>query len=148
MKLIYRLILLFFCILSVNAAGQCDSLWHQFNPDPGMHEIGRWSFEEMPSFPGGEDARTVFFKENMKFPPYWPADSVSGKVFTTFIVDEKGNIKCPRILRGLNPTLDSVALAVIAKMPTWRPAKVRGIAVSSPFNLPVIFGTVPKMKKH
>jgi protein TonB len=101
----------------------------------------------MPEFPGGEAARVNFMKENIKFPANWPSDSIKGKVFTTFIIDENGNIKCPRILRGINSTLDSIAIAVIKKMPKWSPAKARGVSVSSAFNLPIIFGTKSKTKK-
>jgi hypothetical protein len=101
----------------------------------------------MPEYPGGETARLIFIKESIKFPPNWPPDSIKGKVFTTFLVDKDGNIKCPRILRGINSTLDSIAIAVLKKMPKWSPAKSRGVSVNSTFNLPIIFGTNTKTKK-
>jgi hypothetical protein len=147
MKLIRKLLFIFCCTLTINTNGQCDSLWHHYSDTIDMKEIGPWTFEEMPQFPGGEDARIIFFKENVKFPPDWPADSIKGKVFTTFIVDEYGNIKFPHILRGINPILDSIAISVIKRMPKWSPAKVRGVSVCSTFNLPIIFGTDPKTKK-
>ena len=143
MKIIRKSVFIFFCTLPVITNGQCDSLWRHEHDTIGMTEIGPWTYDEMPQFPGGEDARILFFKENIKYPPDWPPDSIKGKVYTTFIVDENGNIKCPHILRGINPTLDSIAIAVIKRLSKWSPAKVRGVSVSSQFNLPVIFGTEP-----
>jgi periplasmic protein TonB len=149
MKLIRKLLFIFCCIHSLNTKGQCDSLWYPYNDRVDSKEIGLlfFEFEEMPEYPGGEAARLIFMKENIKFPPNWPSDSIKGKVFTTFIIDENGNIKCPRILRGINSTLDSIAIAVIKKMPRWSPAKAGGVSVSSTYNLPVIFGTYSKTKK-
>jgi hypothetical protein len=94
----------------------------------------------MPQFPGGDYARIAFLKENIKLPDNWPPDSITGKVFLTFLVDEKGNIKYPCIMRGLNPILDSIAIATIRKMPKWIPAKQRGVPVRVQFDLAIKFG--------
>jgi len=147
MKLTKNILFIFCFIHSINSHGQCDSLWHNYNDTVDIVEIGPWMYDEMPGYPGGEDSRLVFIKENIKYPPNWPTDSIKGKVFTTFIIDENGNIKCPRILRGVNSILDSIAIDIIKKMPKWSPAKARGISVSSTFNLPIFFGTNSKTKK-
>ena len=104
--------------------------------------------EEQPQFPGGDEARIAFLKENIKPPDNWPPDSITGKVFVTFLVDLEGNIKYPCILRGLNPILDSIAIATVRKMPKWIPAKQRGAPVKVLFNLPINFGQHQKEKKQ
>lgn len=123
---------------------QCDSLHRYFDDEKPM--LGTF-VEEMPQFPGGDDARIAFLKENIKLPNNWPPDSISGKVFVSFLVDEEGNIKFPCMLRGLNPILDSIAIATIRKMPKWIPAKQRGVPVRIQFNLPIKFGPDYKKKK-
>ena len=147
MKRIIKLIFVIAIILPGVTNAQCDSL-HQYlgNGKTNVIEMGGTVVEEPPQFPGGEDARVIFFKENIKLPKNWCPDSITGKVFITFIVDNQGNIKYPCILRGLNPTLDSIAIATVKKMPKWIPAKQRGVPVTMQFNLPVKFGSDKKKK--
>jgi periplasmic protein TonB len=137
--------LFFFCIIifpSLSMA-QCDSIDYYFGKDTEVFA----GPEEMPQFPGGDKARIAFLKENIKLPDNWPPDSITGKVFITFLVDLEGNIKFPCILRGLNPILDSIAIATIRKMPKWTPAKQSGVPVRVQFNLPINFDQYHKEKK-
>ncbi len=130
--------LFFFCIIIFPgvAKAQCDSLHYYGNNEV----ISGVLIEEQPQYPGGEEARIAFLKENIKLPDNWPPDSITGKVFVGFLVDAEGNIKFPCILRGLNPILDSIAIATIKKMLKWIPAKQRGIPVRAEFVLPIKFG--------
>jgi len=127
--------LFFFCIIILpsGAKAQCDSL-HYYYPGENFYT------DEPPQFPGGDEARVTFLKENIKLPDYWPPDSIQGKVFIVFLVDVEGNIKFPCILRGLNPILDSIAIATIRKMPNWIPAKQNRVPVQVKFALPIKFG--------
>jgi hypothetical protein len=144
MKLLIKL--LFFCIIIFPgfAKAQCDSLHHYVGD---QKPIEGTFVDEMPQFPGGDYARIAFLKENIKLPDNWPPDSITGKVFITFLVDIDGNIKYPCILRGLNSILDSIAIAAIRKMPKWIPARQRGVPVRMQFNLPINFGQYHKEKK-
>jgi hypothetical protein len=130
--------LFFFCIIifpSV-AKAQCDSLHYYFPAESLIfgHPMNQ------PQYPGGDDARMAFLKENIKLPDNWPPDSIQGKVFIGFLVDVEGNIKFPCILRGLNPILDSIVIATIRKMPKWIPAKQNRVPVQVKFALPIKFG--------
>jgi hypothetical protein len=146
MKLFIKLFFVCTIILPSVVKSQCDSLHHYLgNGKTDGIEIGGSVFEEPPQFPGGEEARIAFFKENIKLPDNWPPDSITGKVFITFLVDEEGNIKYPCILRGLNPILDSITISTIRKMPKWVPAKERGVPVIVQINFPIKFGS-EKMK--
>ena len=144
MRIQYYLFVVIIFLLPIFADGQCDSLPN--NSNKGAHELIT-VVEEMPQYPGGDEARFTFFKENAKAPENWPSDSLWGKVFITFLVDKQGNIKFPCILRGFDPVLDSIALAAVKKMPKWIPAKQRGQPIECVFNLPISFGT-NKSKKN
>jgi periplasmic protein TonB len=142
MKLLIKLFFVCIIILPGVVKAQCDSLYHYLgNGKTDVIEIGGSFADEWPQFPGGEEARVAFFKENIKLPDNWRPDSITGKVFITFLVDEEGNIKYPCILRGLNSILDSITISTIRKMPKWVPAKQRGVPVRVQFNLPIKFGS-------
>lgn len=143
-KIIFEIFILSFVLAPIFANGQCDSL--PLHQKDGVAEIID-VVEESAQFPGGEDARISFFRENAKLPANWPSDSISGKVYITFLVDKQGFIKFPCILKSLNPILDSIAFAAIKKMPNWIPAQQRGQPVAMMFYLPIKFGLDKKKKK-
>jgi periplasmic protein TonB len=103
--------------------------------------------EELPQFQGGDKALYKFIADNLKYPTNWPKDSISGKVYVGFTIDTSGNILHPKILRGLNPTLDTIAIEIIRAMPKWYPARNRNRPVSMQSFLPIKFGEVPKPTK-
>jgi TonB family protein len=127
-------------VVSKNVIGQKDSVSNSFGELITV-------VEEQPGFPGGEEARKKYFHEHAKPPDNWRFDSISGKVFVTFIVHADGNISNARILRGLDKVLDSITIAAIIAMPKWIPAKQRGTPVDCSFNLPIPFGNQPELKK-
>jgi protein TonB len=90
MKLLINL--LYFCIIIFPsyAKAQCDSLYHYVGYEKPM--LGTF-VEEMPQFPGGDNARIAFLKENIRLPDNWSPESITGKVFITFLVDEEGSIQ-------------------------------------------------------
>jgi len=104
--------------------------------------------EEPPTFPGGDKALSNFINSNQVYPDNWRADSVEGRVFVTFIVDSTGSIQNPKILKGLDPTLDSIALMIIRKMPKWVPGKQRNKPVAVQLSLPIKFGSGNKESKN
>ena len=103
--------------------------------------------ESWPEFPGGEEARINYLKSNVQLPKNWNPDSIAGKVYIQFIVETNGNITNPKILRGLDPVLDSIALKAVRNMPKWIPAKQKGKPVACIFNLPNKIGTDSKKLK-
>lgn len=111
--------------------------------------------EVMPSFPRGDEARMKFIASNIKYTKRALDDSVSGVVYINFIVDEIGSIKSPKILRGIHPDLDSIAIDLIKRMPHWIPAENRGENIACPFNMPIRFNAfdqkevnMPKTSKY
>lgn len=95
--------------------------------------------EEMPHFPGGEQALFKFVQSNVKYPHDALESGVQGRVYVTFVVTNTGAIKDVCILRSLSDSIDKEAVRVVNLMPRWSPAKQSGKPVSVQYNLPVNF---------
>ena len=95
--------------------------------------------EEMPSFPGGDEARQKFLLENTKYPQMAKESGIQGTVYVTFVVDEKGKVADVRVLRGIGGGCDEEAMRVVKLMPSWNPGKQSGKAVRVQFNMPIKF---------
>lgn len=95
--------------------------------------------EEMPEFPGGEDARQTFMQENLEYPREAKQAGIQGTVFVSFVVEEDGSISNVEVLRGVGGGLDEEAVRVVKAMPDWKPGRQRGNDVQVQFNMPVRF---------
>ena len=95
--------------------------------------------EEMPEFPGGEEALRSIIGSMIKYPADAIKDGIQGKVFVTFVVKSDGTIGDAKIARGVHPLLDNEAIRVINSLPTWTPGKQRGQAVNVSYTIPVTF---------
>jgi TonB family protein len=95
--------------------------------------------EDMPSYPGGDEARVKFMLENIKYPETAKKKGIMGTVFIQFIVEKDGTISGAKILRGFDLDCDKEALRVVNLMPKWNPGKQRGQVVRVQFVLPIKF---------
>ena len=87
--------------------------------------------EEIPEFPGGEDALRKYLIENTKYPKNTRKNKISGTVNVLFVIDENGEIGDVLVSNSVNPTLDKEAIRVVKNMPNWIPGKIRGKPVKS-----------------
>lgn len=95
--------------------------------------------EEMPTFPGGEAELFKYLGKNIKYPQMATDAGISGVVYVTFVVDKDGKIRDVKVLRGIGGGCDEEAVRVVKSMPTWKPGKQRGKAVTVQYNLPIRF---------
>ncbi|MEO6148522.1 MAG: energy transducer TonB [Mucilaginibacter sp.] len=51
---------------------------------------------------------------------------INSKVLFSFIVEKDGTLSDIKILRGLSPELDTIALQKLKNSPKWKPAIVNG----------------------
>lgn len=98
----------------------------------------------MPEFPGGAKALNEYLDKNMKYPAEAKEKGTQGRVIIQFVVDEKGNVNSPKIVRSVDPLLDAEALRLIENMPQWTPAKKtdekgNSKAVTTKYTLPIAF---------
>ena len=77
----------------------------------------------MPQYPGGDRELLKFIAQSIKYPTDAQEAGVQGRVICSFVVDKKGNIVEPKIIRGIDPSLDAEALRVIGMMPRWTPGR-------------------------
>ena len=97
------------------------------------------SADMMPSFPGGDAALMRWLGQNIRYPADAMENGIQGRVFVRFTVDKNGTIHDPKVIRGVDPSLDREALRVIKAMPRWIPGKNNGRAVAVYLTLPVTF---------
>lgn len=93
----------------------------------------------MPQYPGGDRELLKFIAQSIKYPTDAQEAGVQGRVICSFVVDKKGNIVEPKIIRGIDPSLDAEALRVIGMMPRWTPGRQDGKAVRILYTVPITF---------
>lgn len=95
--------------------------------------------EQMPSFPGGDEALFKFLSKSINYPQMAADAGITGTVYITFVVEKDGSVADARILKGIGGGCDEEALRVVKQMPRWQPGKQRGKSVKVQYNLPVRF---------
>lgn len=97
------------------------------------------SVDVPPSFPGGENAMMKFLKKNLKFTALAFDNGISGKVYVSFVIDEKGKPVEISIMRSLGYGMDEEVVRVVGMMPIWTPGRFHGREVKTALVLPVSF---------
>jgi TonB family protein len=95
--------------------------------------------EEMPEFPGGQEALAAFMKKEVKYPKKAKRDGIEGTVYVSFVVDKDGSVTDVAVARGVDPLLDAEAMRAVRLMPKWKPGSQNGKPVKTRFHLPVRF---------
>lgn len=99
-----------------------------------------YEFAEVnPSYVGGTEAMMKFLSKNIVYPIYGRENNMEGKVIVQFIVDEKGVVTNPIVLRGMGGEFDENAINAVRKMPKWNPGMQRGIPVKVKFTIPISY---------
>ena len=95
--------------------------------------------DQMPEFPGGEEALKQYIKDNARFGDVFKEYQcdVAGKIFVGFVVESDGSITNVRVLRGVEKHFDEEAVRVISSMPQWKPGMLKGEPVSVRYMVPV-----------
>ena len=99
------------------------------------------SVEQMPEFPGGEDAMFKYIGNNVVYPKAAQKANISGTVYIYFIIDRLGNVAKAEVKRGVKggEELNEEALRVIKSMPKWKPGYQSAKTVSVQLTLPIRF---------
>mgnify|MGYP003394031445 CR=1 FL=1 len=101
--------------------------------------VGMKDVEELPQYPGGEADLYKFLAQVQEYPQIAVDAGIQGTVIVTFLVDKDGNVKNPKVLRGLGSGLDEAAIRMVKKMPAWEPGKLGGVPVNVQYNLSIRF---------
>lgn len=95
--------------------------------------------EQMPEFPGGEPALRNYLAQSIRYPVIAQENGIKGKVYVTFVINEKGGIEDVALLRGVDPSLNSEAIRVVRSLPLWKPGKQGGKTVKVRYTVPIVF---------
>lgn len=93
----------------------------------------------MPQYPGGFNELISFMNTRIKYPQQLLESNTQGTVYVKFIVNENGSIDKIKLLKGVHPQLDDVAISAVASMPNWTPGKQDGRNVPVSLTLPIQF---------
>lgn len=102
-------------------------------------EIKFFPMEQMPAFPGGENALLRWLGLNITYPKAARKAKAQGLVVISFIVEKNGQIADAEVIRGFHPEADAEALRVVNRMPQWKPGLQEGEPVPVRYTLPVRF---------
>ena len=116
-----------------------------------------WVVEQMPEFPGGDEAMFKYLSDNLSYPKQAREAGIQGKVMVGFVVEADGSITEVKTIRFfpitdskekskpvtltmvLQKELEDEAIRVIKAMPKWTPGKQRGRNVRVAYRLPITF---------
>ncbi|TLX72608.1 energy transducer TonB [Labilibacter sediminis] len=103
--------------------------------------------ENMPEFPGGNEAMRQFIAQTVKYPEEALKQNIFGRVYVSFIIDYNGEVKDAKIIRGVHEIINNEALRVVNAMPKWRPGYQRGKPVNVSYTVPINFATQSTLNK-
>lgn len=123
----YILIAIIFLFITIPAKGQtCRvSSGKQTNGCIQYTEVFEYDYvDEKPEFPGGGQTMLNFINANRVYPEKAYSDGIEGRVTCSFVVNPDGKICHIKVLRGVEPSLNSEAVRIISSMPSWKPGKI------------------------
>lgn len=131
-----KTIQMIFLLVVIIGAGKTQVLAQNDKVKDGVYLV----CEEMPEYPGGADSLRADLVRSIKYPVEASKKGIQGKVYITFVVDEKGKIDNAKVIRGVDPMLDKEALRVVSSLDkAWTPGKEKGKPVKVSYTLPVNF---------
>jgi TonB family protein len=95
--------------------------------------------EEMPMFPGGDDALLKYIAENTVYPESSKEQNIQGRVIIRFCVTAKGGVEQINVLQGVTPELDAEAMRVVQTLPKFKPGRQSGKDVPVWYMVPITF---------
>ena len=95
--------------------------------------------EDMPEFPGGEQAMMDFVAKNVQYPKEAMEKGISGRVLVGFIVEKDGSISETEVVKGIGGGCDEEAVRVVKAMPKWIPGKQDDKPVRVSYTMPFFF---------
>ena len=95
--------------------------------------------EQMPSFPGGENAMLNYIASHLRYPSVSEENGVHGLVMVRFVVLPSGRVGEVKVIKGLDRYCDREAERVIRRLPLFIPGKKDGKPVAVWYTAPVQF---------
>jgi len=90
--------------------------------------------EDMPELIGG----LASIQNKIRYPEMARRAGIEGRVYVQFIVNERGEVEDPQVIRGIGGGADEEALRAV-KQAEFKPGMQRGRPVRVQYSLPVVF---------
>ncbi|MFT5725153.1 MAG: protein TonB [Bacteroidia bacterium] len=104
-------------------------------------EVFKWfQVQEKATFPGGDAAMDAYIREHMLIPDIAYEEAENGTVVVGFTVEKDGSLSNIHIVskkRLIGYGVEKAAMAVIKKMPRWKPALQRDKPARMAFQKPI-----------
>jgi len=96
--------------------------------------------ENMPTFSGGDiSAFKKYIELTLQYPADAVKDGISGRIYVSFVIESNGILGSTKIIRGINPILDSAAARAVRNSPLWIPGSQSGHTVPVTYTIPINF---------
>ena len=96
--------------------------------------------DNLPQFPGGDEAMMTFIAQNIKYPKQAAKAKQQGISHVSFVVRADGNLTDIAVMKSSGcEWLDNEALRLVKAMPQWTSGMQDGKAVNVRMTLPVVF---------
>jgi TonB family protein len=95
--------------------------------------------EEMPVYPGGDQALMDFVYKNIVYPKEAKDKNIQGRVICRFAVKTDGSVYNVSVLHGVDPLLDNEAIRVLNLLSGWKPGMQGGKPVNVWYSVPITF---------
>ncbi len=95
--------------------------------------------DQMPVFPGGDEALLKYIAENVKYPDAAKKDGTQGRVIVRFLISSRGNVTNCEIIKSVSKEIDAESLRVVQSLPDFEPGKVDGKVVAVWYMVPITF---------
>lgn len=119
-----------------------DDMGNSFVPsnNDNYEEVIFAVVEQMPEFPGGQQAMVKFISENLQYPVVAQENAIQGRVICQCVINRDGSIVDVVVVRSAGDLcLDNEAIRVIKSMPKWKPGKQKGKPVRVKYTIPINF---------
>jgi protein TonB len=90
--------------------------------------------EKQPELVGG----LAKLQRSIVYPEIARKAGIEGRVFVQFVVDERGRVNNPKVIRGIGGGCDEAAIAAVQKA-KFKPGMQRGRPVKVQYSLPIVF---------
>lgn len=120
----------------INPAGDGQGVAdHTVSNEP----VGMSMLEKYPEFPGGQDAFNKYISRNLRYPMMARENSISGRVFVSFIIEKNGSLSNIQVVRGIGGGCDDEAVRVLKNSPSWAAGMQNGQKVRVAYTIPIFF---------
>ena len=82
--------------------------------------------DKMPMYPKGNNGLITDIQSQVNYPEAAQKEGLEGIVIVAFTITDRGELKNPKIDRGVAELLDDAALDVMKNLQAWYPAEMDG----------------------